>query len=411
MIIDDNYKTINEIKDNLIKHFDKVYGNSENVKVYFAPGRVNLIGEYTDYNGGHVLPCSLSIGTYCAVKLRDDSQVRLKSLNFCDTDIIHVDLKELQYKEEHDWANYPKGMIKTLMDNGYSIPNGFDILFYGNIPNGAGLSSSASIEVLTGYVLKDMFGFEFDMVQLAVYGRMAENQYIGVNCGIMDQFAVAMGQANNAIFLNTSTLNYSYVPLELGSYKILIMNTNKRRGLKDSKYNERRKECEEALKLIRREYEKQCIKIDDLNDLCSITMDEWENVKISIVDEILYKRAQHVITENERTIEAIKVLEQGDLISFGKLMTASHMSLKNDYEVTGIELDTLVETALRCKGVLGARMTGAGFGGCAIALVEEGYIEEVVSEVGKSYNEKTGLLADFVVVEIGNGPCKIKALR
>lgn len=384
------------MKKELLQKFEEVFGKEGEYKAYFAPGRVNLIGEHTDYNGGHVFPCALTIGTYAVARIRADKKLRFYSMNFEDLGVIEASVENLEKKKEHDWANYPKGVVFTLQKKGYQINSGFDILYYGNIPNGSGLSSSASIEVLTGFVLTDLFCLDIDFINLALYGQSAENNFIGVNCGIMDQFAIAMGKKNNAIFLDTADLSYEYAPLDLGNAKIVIMNTNKKRGLGDSKYNERRSECETALSDLQ--------KTVDIKALGELTEEEFEKNKSVIQNPVHAKRAKHAVYENQRTIKAVDALKNKDLSMFGKLMIASHASLQYDYEVTGIELDTIVEAALKQEGVIGARMTGAGFGGCAVSIVKEDKVETFIQKVGKEYLDKIGYEAAFYVVEIGNGP-------
>lgn len=384
------------MKQELLRKFEEVLGKGGDYKAYFAPGRVNLIGEHTDYNGGHVFPCALTIGTYAVARKRSDSKLRFYSMNFDQLGIIEADLNHLEKRKEDDWANYPKGVIWTLQSKGYKIGSGLDILYYGNIPNASGLSSSASIEVLTGFVLKDLFGLDFSLQELALMSQYAENHFIGVNCGIMDQFAIAMGKKNNAIFLDTANLSYEYAPLELGDAKIVIMNTNKKRGLGDSKYNERRSECEAALADLQ--------KVTDIKTLGELTEEEFEAHKHAIANPIHAKRAKHAVYENQRTIKAVEALKNKDLIRFGQLMNASHTSLQYDYEVTGKELDTMVEAAWKQEGVIGARMTGAGFGGCAVSIVKEAWIEAFIKNVGEEYKKQIGYEASFYVVEIGDGP-------
>jgi len=364
-------------------------------QVFFAPGRINLIGEHTDYNGGHVFPCSITLGTYALVVKRDDNKFRLYSENFPEIGIIEFDPTDLEYKKDHYWANYPKGMIKFLMEKGLKVSHGLDILFYGNISNGAGLSSSASIELVTGVMLEKMYHFPIDRVELVKIGQRVENQYIGVNSGIMDQFAIGMGKENSGILLDCNTLEYEYAPLHLDHYKIVIMNTNKRRELADSKYNERRSECEAALRDLQ-----QVIDIQSLGDL---SVEKFQQLVNSISNETNRKRAKHAVYENERTIEALKALKANDLTRFGQLINESHISLRDDYEVTGMELDTIVEAAWQQEGVLGARMTGAGFGGCAIAIVESDRIQSAIEKIGEIYKERTGLDAEFYIVQVGDG--------
>lgn len=384
------------MREKIVEKFKEIFGDSGEIKAYFAPGRVNLIGEHTDYNGGHVFPCALTIGTYAAARKREDKIIRFYSMNFERLGVIEVSLEKIVYQKEDNWTNYPKGIIKTMQEKGYQIQTGMDILYYGTIPNGSGLSSSASLEVLTGFVLKDLFQLEVSMVDLALIGQYSENHFNGVNCGIMDQFAVAMGKKNHAIFLDTSDLSYEYAPIELNHAKIVILNTNKKRGLSDSKYNERRAECEEALKELQ-----QAVSIQSLGEL---TEAQFEQYKAQIKDPVRRKRAKHAVYENQRTIKAVNALKNNDLSVFGQLMADSHTSLKEDYEVTGIELDTLVEAALKQPGVIGARMTGAGFGGCAVSIVQEDQIDSFIEKVGTAYKEKIGYAADFYVVEVGAGP-------
>lgn len=387
------------MKDKLLQKFNEIFGDAGETQVYFAPGRVNLIGEHTDYNGGHVFPCALTIGTYAAVRKREDRTLRFYSMNFEHLGVITSGLDELIYKKEDDWSNYPKGVIWALKQRGYVINEGLDIVYFGNIPNSSGLSSSASLEVLTGFIIRELFGFNLYMIELALISQFAENKFIGVNCGIMDQFAVAMGKKDNAIFLDTSNLACEYAPIKLENAKIVIASSNKKRGLGDSKYNERRSECEEALKELQ-----TVLNIVTLGDLSE---EEFETHKNAIGDPVRVRRAKHAVYENQRTIKAVKSLKENDIAEFGRLMNASHVSLRDDYEVTGIELDTLVETAWEQKGVIGSRMTGAGFGGCTVSIVETDYVQDFIDQVGKTYEEKMGYKADFYVVDIGSGPIRL----
>lgn len=379
--------------------FEELFGNEGEIKTYFAPGRVNLIGEHTDYNGGHVFPCALTMGTYAVARKREDNKLRLYSMNFEKLGILESTIDDLKYNKDEDWINYPKSMIWAMKEEGYNIDKGFDIVFLGTIPNGAGLSSSASIEVLTGFILKDLFDLDVDMTKIALLGQKAENKYIGVNCGIMDQFIIANGKKDCAVFLDTANLEYEYAHVKLEDAKIVIMNTNKKRGLGDSKYNERRAECEEALKELQ-----QKLNIKSLGEL---TEEEFEANKDLIKSSIRQKRAKHAVYENQRTIKAVKALKENKIDLLGELMVASHNSLRDDYEVTGKELDTLVEESLKQDGVIGARMTGAGFGGCAVSIVKSDKVENFIQNVGKGYKDKIGYEADFYAVEIGDGPRKI----
>jgi galactokinase len=392
------------MKDKMIKWFESIYEGSEDVKVYFAPGRVNLIGEHTDYNGGHVFPCALELGTYGAVRPRKDNVLRFYSMNFSENGVITSSLDEVSHLDDNihhkkdDWAKYPKGVLWAFAQKFKKglINRGMDILYYGDIPNGSGLSSSASIEVLTAYIIRDMFDIDISLKDISLLCQYAENKYVGVNCGIMDQFAVALGKKDHAILLNTASLEYEYAPLKLKNSKIIIANTNKRRGLEDSKYNERRSECEEALRRLQ-----TVINIDTLGD---ITKEEFEDIKDVIVEDVLIRRARHAVRENQRTIEAIEALKSDDMERFGRLMNESHLSLRDDYEVTGLHLDALAEAAWKQAGLIGARMTGAGFGGCTVNIVNENYVEAFIDNVGKIYMDMTGLKADFYVVESGGGP-------
>lgn len=385
----------NQIKDTFIK----IFGDKENLKIFFSPGRVNLIGEHTDYNGGNVFPCALSFGTYGAISLRDDKKVRMYSSNFEDIGVIEFDLDSIKYEKAHDWVNYPKGVIDVMKKNGYNIDRGFDVAIYGNIPNGAGLSSSASLELLIAVMMDKLFNFNIDRVDLVKFSQKAENAFVGVNCGIMDQFAIGMGKKDSAILLDCNTLKYSYSKVDLKDEVLVISNTNKRRGLADSKYNERRSECETALEELKSKL--------NINALGELSIEEFENNKDLIKDEVRRKRAKHAVYENIRTLKAKEALEKNDLITFGKLMNESHISLRDDYEVTGIELDTLVELAWNEDGVLGSRMTGAGFGGCTVSLVKKDKVEDFIENVGKGYKEKIGYDSSFYIANIGEGTKEI----
>lgn len=385
--------------EELHNEFQQLFDGETATGEYFAPGRINLIGEHTDYNGGYVFPASITIGTYGLARKREDQMIRLYSKNFEQLGRIEFSLEDLSYNKKDDWANYPKGVIAYLIEDGYQITSGMDILVYGTIPNGAGLSSSASIELLTGVIVRDLFDLPVEMLDLVKLGKRVENQFIGVNSGIMDQFAIGMGQKDHALLLDTNTLSYEVVPAAFGDYVVAIMNTNKRRELADSKYNERRGECEEALQRLQKK-----LPIQSLGELDEETF--YANTQL-IDDEILIRRAKHAVTENQRTLKAKKALQANDLETFGQLLNASHQSLKEDYEVTGVELDTLVAAAQVQPGVLGARMTGAGFGGCAIALVKETALPEFMETVGNLYKEKIGYSADFYKASIDDGARKL----
>ncbi|PLR70832.1 galactokinase [Bacillus sp. UMB0728] len=385
----------------MINDFQTIYTDSMvgDARLFFSPGRINLIGEHTDYNGGHVFPCAITLGTYGAVKKRNDRIVRVYSKNFPDAGIVEFSLGELEYKKEHGWANFPKGMIAYIEEAGWKLPVGIDLYVYGNIPNGAGLSSSASLEILIGVTVNELFGFNIGRIELVKLGKKVENEFIGVNSGIMDQFAIGMGQAGSAILLDCNTLKYEYAPINLEDYQIMVMNTNKRRELADSKYNERRSECEAALAKLQSKL--------SISSLGELSEDEFEQHKQLIGDKVLEKRAKHAVCENQRTLKAFKALQEGRLEDFGKLMNESHQSLKNDYEVTGKELDALVEAAWQQEGTLGARMTGAGFGGCAIAIVEKDKAASFIKEVGKKYMKRIGYAADFYAASVGDGTKEI----
>ena len=387
------------MKEKILAKFEEVFGSCEGAKAYFAPGRVNLIGEHTDYNGGHVFPCALTIGTYGVARKREDNKLRFYSMNFERLGMIESSLDDLKPYKEANWTNYPKGVMWAFEKRGMKLPCGMDLLLNGNIPNGSGLSSSASLEVLTGYILRDFFGFDVTNQDLALIGQYSENNFNGVNCGIMDQFAIAMGKKNNAIFLDTADLSYEYAPIQLENAKIVIASSNKKRGLGDSKYNERRSECETALAELQ--------KVVDIKSLGELSEEAFETHKDAIKSEVRQRRAKHAVYENQRTIKAVEALKNNDVALFGQLMNASHVSLRDDYEVTGKELDTLVEEAWKIDGCIGSRMTGAGFGGCTVSIVKDDAIDHFIDSVGKAYKEKIGYAADFYVVEIGDGPCTL----
>lgn len=388
------------MQQKLLEKFQELFGGEGDIRSYFSPGRVNLIGEHTDYNGGHVFPCALTIGTYGIARKREDRKIRFYSENFSRLGVFETSLDDLVYHEEANWTNYPKGVVWAFKEKGYVADTGFDLVMYGNIPNGSGLSSSASVELLMGVILVDMFGFEgLSMIDLALLGQYAENKFNGMNCGIMDQFAIAMGKENQAIFLDTADLSYEYAPIKMKGAKIVIAASNKKRKLTDSKYNERRAECEEALADIQKQM--------DIKALGDLTEEQFEEVKDAVKNPVCRKRAKHAVYENQRTIKAVAALKAGDLETFGKLMNASHVSLRDDYEVTGKELDTLVEVAWKQEGVIGSRMTGAGFGGCTVSIVKEEAIDDFIKNVGEIYEKEIGYAADFYVVEIGDGSRRI----
>ncbi|WP_099159532.1 galactokinase [Virgibacillus ndiopensis] len=383
----------------LIKHFKNTFITDLSPRIFFAPGRINLIGEHTDYNGGHVFPATISFGTYALAQKRTDQKLCFYSMNFPQAGIIECNLSDLTYNEAHDWANYPKGMIEFLKSAGHTIDSGANILFYGNIPNGAGLSSSASIEMATGVLLEGLFDLTIDRLDMIQLGQKVENEYIGVNSGIMDQFAIGKGKKDHAILLNCQTLKHEYAPIKLDDHVIMIINTNKQRTLAGSKYNERRAQCDQALADLQEKL--------SINSLGDLTKEDFEKHKHLIKDEINQKRAKHAVYENARTLEALEKLRQNDLHGFGKLMNESHVSLQQEYEVTGVELDTLVKAAWEHDGVLGARMTGAGFGGCAIAIVAKYKIDNFIENVHEKYRNAIGYNPTFYTATIGDGAKEI----
>lgn len=379
----------------LMETFQKLYGGEGGIKTFFSPGRVNLIGEHTDYNGGHVFPCALTLGTYGIARKREDRKLRFYSANFEKLGVIETSLDDLVPSKAAQWTNYPKGVIWAFEKKGYSIPKGMDVLIYGTIPNGSGLSSSASLEVLIGVMLKELFNIEISMQDIALIGQYSENNYNGCNCGIMDQFAVAMGKKDCAVFLDTNTLQYEYASVKLDDAKIVITNSKVKHSLVDSAYNDRRRESEEALHDLQ--------KVVDIKTLGDLTEEEFEAHKDAIKDEICKKRAKHAVYENQRTIRAVKALKENDIAEFGRLMNQSHISLRDDYEVSCEEIDVLVDLAWKIDGVIGSRITGGGFGGCTVSIVKNDAVDTFIDQVGAGYKEKTGREAEFYVVEIGDG--------
>ncbi|MCR4908126.1 MAG: galactokinase [Lachnospiraceae bacterium] len=392
--------TGNEILEMLKERFAAMSGSGE-VRIFFAPGRVNLIGEHTDYNGGHVFPCALSLGTYAAVRLREDRKIRMASLNIMDGKVTETSLDDLVYREEADWTNYPKGVIWAFEEEGMRLPSGMDILYYGNIPAGAGLSSSASLEVLTGLVLKTLFGFDdLDMVKVALLGQRAENGFVGMNCGIMDQFASAMGKEGHAIFLDTNTLTFEYAPMTLKNQHIVITNSNVKHTLASSAYNTRRAESEEGLKRLQ--------EVKDIRTLGDLTNEAFAEIQNVIGDDVILRRARHAVSENIRTIEASVALKAGDIVRFGKLMNDSHVSMRDDYEISCEEIDFLVEKAWELDGVVGSRMTGGGFGGCTVSIVREDAIPSFEETLTAAYRQRFGKAAEYYVIDPGAGAHEIR---
>ena len=388
------------MKDRLYEGFRKYYGDTKGAELFFSPGRVNLIGEHTDYNGGHVFPCALTMGTYALVRKRSENKMNFVSLNFNNAEVTTVELPELSYQKKNGWANYLIGVVWAFLGKGYKIDKGFDLAMLGNIPSGAGLSSSASIEVLMGTALKYMYDIDIDMVEIAKIGQTSENQFNGMNCGIMDQFAVAMGKKDNAIFLDTADLSYEYAPVKLKDAKVLITNSHVKHSLVDSAYNDRRNESTAALKALQTK-----LNISGLGDL---TEEEFEENQYLITDEVQRKRAKHAVYENQRTIKAVNALKNNDIETFGKLMNASHISLRDDYEVSCPEVDKLVEIAWNIPGVIGSRITGGGFGGCTVSIVKNDAIENFRKEVISKYKEATGIDAEIYEAEIGDGAGRIQ---
>lgn len=387
------------IQQDVLAKFKELYGDEGDIRVYFAPGRVNLIGEHTDYNGGHVFPCALTIGTYMAVRKRADRKVNFYSMNFEDLGIIECSLDNMTPKEDGEWTNYPMGVMWAFDGRGMKMDCGLDLALFGNIPNGSGLSSSASLEVVTGYMLKDMYGFDVTNVDLAKIGQYSENNFNGCNCGIMDQFASAMGKANNAIFLDCNTLEYEYAPITLDGAKIVVTNSMVKHSLVTSAYNDRRNESSQALKDLQ-----QVCGIESLGEL---TEEEFDKYASSIKDEINRSRGKHAVYENQRTIKAVEALKNNDIETFGKLMNASHVSLRDDYETSCEEVDVLVEEAWKIDGVIGSRITGGGFGGCTVSIVKDEAIDTFKEKLTAAYQEKVGKTPEFYVVSIGDGPSRL----
>ena len=385
----------------LIKEFQKLYGAEGELRTYFAPGRVNLIGEHTDYNGGHVFPCALTLGTYAVVRDREDRGLRFYSMNFSSLGVLETSLDDLVPHKEASWTNYPKGVMWAFEKRGFHLNHGLDIAIFGDIPAGSGLSSSASLEVLTGIILKDTFGFDqVSMPEIALIGQDSENNFNGCNCGIMDQFASAMGRKDHAIFLDTSTLEYQYAPVRLEDSKIVITNSKVKHSLVNSAYNDRRRECETALSDLQT--------VTQIKTLGDLSNEAFESFQSAIKDPVCLKRARHAVHENQRTIQAVEALKNNDIALFGKLMNASHESLKTDYEVSCPEIDLLVDLAQAMPGVIGSRITGGGFGGCTVSIVKNDTVDKFVKEIGSAYQKETGHEAEFYIVEISDGARKLQ---
>ena len=384
------------MKKALNEKFVELFGAGGEIRAYFAPGRVNLIGEHTDYNGGHVFPCALTIGTYGLARKREDKKLRFYSMNFSEDGILESSLDDLKPEKEAGWSNYPKGVMWAFEERGYKLPCGVDFLVYGDIPNGSGLSSSASLEILTGLMLKDIHDIDGLTGQdLAIIGQYSENRFNGMNCGIMDQFASAMGKKDAAIFLDTSTLAFEYAPVVLPDARIVITNSKVKHSLVGSAYNDRRNESEQALKDLQ--------KVVDIGSLGDLTEEAFEAHKMAIENPVCRRRAKHAVYENQRTIKAYHALKENDLEAFGKYMNDSHISLRDDYEVSCEEIDILVNLAWQVPGVIGSRMTGGGFGGCTVSIVKKDAVDGFIEAVGRGYQEQTGHAAEFYVVDVGEG--------
>lgn len=388
--------TKEQMKKAVVTEFEKRFFITDGVKVYFAPGRVNLIGEHTDYNGGHVFPCALTIGTYAAARKRSDDKIRMYSMNLPDSGILEYTVGDFS-AGKGEWTDYPRGVMWALDDRDMKMDSGLDIVFYGNIPNGSGLSSSASLEVLTGFMLRDIYGFDVTNIELAKIGQYSENNYNGCNCGIMDQFASAMGKKDNAIFLDTANLSYEYAPIALDDSCIMITNSKVKHSLVTSAYNDRRSSCETALV----QFQKAGIKISSLGDM-SIT--QYEENKTILTDDVLRKRAKHAVYENQRTIRAVDALRKNDIALFGILMNESHISLRDDYEVSCKEVDILVDAAWKVPGVIGSRITGGGFGGCTVSIVKNSAVHEFKDYLTEMYKKQADKVPEFYNVSIGDGP-------
>lgn len=388
------------MKQKLFDKFTELFGSSEGAHFYFAPGRVNLIGEHTDYNGGHVFPCALTMGTYGVARKREDRTMHFYSMNLDGIGVVEASLDDLTNKKEYDWANYPLGVVWAFAEKGHTLDSGFDMVIWGDIPDGAGLSSSAALEVLTGVILTDLFGFtDLTMTDLALFGQYSENNFNGCNCGIMDQFASANGKKDNAIFLDTNTLKFEYAPIKLEDAKIIITNSKVKHSLVDSAYNDRRQECTDALAALKTKL--------DISSLGDLTPEEFEANKELIADPVQLKRAKHAVYENQRTIDAVEALKNNDIAKFGELMNQSHISLRDDYEVSCEEIDILVDLAWKIPGVIGSRITGGGFGGCTVSIVKNDAVDTFIESIGKTYKEKVGHEAEFYTVDIGAGASRL----
>lgn len=388
---------VRNLKDDFVKQYS---GSVDGVRVFSSPARINIIGEHIDYNGGKVFPAAIDRYLYVAIRRREDSKISYNDIKFPGTFSFDIN-DDFAFRKENGYANYLNGILSILKRRGYKIPSGFDILMVSNVPPAGGISSSSALECGFAYAVSELFGLGVSRKDIALIGQQSEHEFMGVNCGIMDQYIIATGKKDTAEVLDCAKVEHEYVPLELGDYRFVVMNTRKKRQLADSKYNERRSQCEAALKILQD-------KGVEAQDLCSLSPVKWEAVKHFISDGVLQKRANHCVYENQRVLDAVAALKAGDLIRLGRLLDESHASLKSDYEVTGIELDTLAETAQKQEGCLGARMTGAGFGGCAIALVHKDKVEAFTEAVQKAYTAAIGYEAGFFSCSSGDGVSEVK---
>lgn len=388
------------------KQFIARYGGQEDgVRIFFSPARINIIGEHIDYNGGKVFPAAIDRALYLAIRKRSDSKIVYDDLRFPGEFCFDIH-DNFSFKKEHDYCNYLNGILKILKDRGFALDTGFEVLFFSCIPAGGGISSSSALECGFAFAICNLYNFDVNRIEIAKIGQQSEHEFMNVKCGIMDQFIIAMGRKDNAVLLDCETLDYQYVPLAAGDYRFVVMNTNKKRQLADSKYNERREECMKGLALIQEEMKKRGEA--PVKELCNLTPEKFESYKNCITDPVLEKRVRHCVTENARVLQAVGAMKSGDLDTLGKLLEGSHLSLRNDYEVTGIELDTLFEEALKIPGCKGARMTGAGFGGCAIAIVHKDSIPLFIEKVQEAYTAKIGYAAGFFACSIGDGTSELK---
>ena len=388
------------MRTELLNAFKEKFGAHGDIREYFAPGRVNLIGEHTDYNGGHVFPCALTLGTYGVARKRKDNKLRFYSANMNKRGVITSNLDDLVPNKAAGWTNYPKGVMWAFAERGMKMDCGLDFMIYGNIPSGSGLSSSAALEVLTGLVLKDMYGFDVSMTDIALIGQYSENNFNGCNCGIMDQFTSANGKKDHAVFLDTNTLEFEYAPVVLEDAQIVIVNSKVKHSLVNSEYNVRRSDCEEALRELQT--------VIDVKSLGELTKEQFEAHKSAIKSEVRVRRAKHAVYENQRTIQAVEALKAGDIETFGKLMNETHVSLRDDYEVSCPEVDVLVDIAWATEGVLGSRITGGGFGGCTVNIVKNDAVDAFVEKINKEYPEKVGHDAEIYFASIGEGAHKFE---